>query len=248
MRQESAKTRTQSRERRAEEQRARTGATLRHRRRTFTCKSRRTANGGAPHVCDVIREERRRGPRGDPHRGPREGRSRAARRRMATPLRKRQKQASGSARQVLTLRANREARGERARTWKIILRLPSPPNAEPVARIAPRPSFRETRRARIPSPGGVEGALELCEMTFSLISARTERGTCRRNPLRGQSRRGGDAYRGRILTHRRARLKRASTNARFRFDRRSGLRSLGRPAARRMASARRKRPNRGGPF
>ena len=91
MRQESAKTRTQSRERRAEEQRARTGATLRHRRRTFTCKSRRTANGGAPHVCDVIREERRRGPRGDPRRGPREGRSRAARRRMATPLPKRPK-------------------------------------------------------------------------------------------------------------------------------------------------------------
>ena len=91
VRQESAKTRTQSRERRAEEPRARTGATLRHRPRTFTCKSRRTANGGAPHVCDVIREERRRGPQGDPRRGPREGRSRAARRRMATPLRKRQK-------------------------------------------------------------------------------------------------------------------------------------------------------------
>ena len=143
MRRESAKTRTQSRERRAEEQRARTGATLRHRRRTFTCKSRRTANGGAPHVCDVIREERRRAPRGDPRRGPREGRSRAARRQMATPLLKRQMQASGSALQVLSLRANREARGERARTWKIILRLPRPPNAEPVARIAPRPSIKE---------------------------------------------------------------------------------------------------------
>ena len=121
--------------RRADEQRARTGATLRHRPRTFTCKSRRTANGGAAHVCDVIHDERRREPQGAPRRGPREGRSRAARRRMATPLRKRQKQASRSARQVLTLWATPDARAERARTRLIMLRLPRAPNAEPVARF-----------------------------------------------------------------------------------------------------------------
>ena len=75
-RRESAKTDTQSRERRADEQRARTGATLRHRPRTFTCKSRRTANGGAAHVCDVICDEWRRPPQGASRRDPREGRSR----------------------------------------------------------------------------------------------------------------------------------------------------------------------------
>ena len=121
--------------RRADEQRARTGATLCHRPRTFTCKSRRTANGGAANVCDVICDEWRRAPQGAPRRGPREGRSRGARRRMATPLRKRQKQASRSARQVLTLWATPDARAERARTRLIMLRLPRAPNAEPVARF-----------------------------------------------------------------------------------------------------------------
>ena len=134
-RRESAKKGTQSRERRADDHRARTGATLPHRARTFTCKSRRIANSGAPHVCDVIHDERRRAPLGAPRRGPREGRSRAARRRMATPLRKRQKQASRSARQVLTLWATPDARAERARTRLIMLRLPRAPNAEPVARF-----------------------------------------------------------------------------------------------------------------
>ena len=90
-RRESAKRGTQSRERRADDYRARTGSTLRHRPRTFTCKSRRIVNGGAPHVCDVIHDEKRRAPQGAPRRGPREGRSRAARRRMATPLPKRAK-------------------------------------------------------------------------------------------------------------------------------------------------------------
>ena len=90
-RRESAKRGTQSRERRADEHRARTGSTLRHRPRTFTCKSRRIANGGAPHVCDVIHDERRRAALGDPPRGPRMGRLRAARRRLATPLPKRGK-------------------------------------------------------------------------------------------------------------------------------------------------------------
>ena len=62
--------------RRADEQRARTGATLCHRPRTFTCKSRRTANGGAANVCDVICDEWRRAPQGASRRDPREGRSR----------------------------------------------------------------------------------------------------------------------------------------------------------------------------
>ena len=84
--QESHETGTQSRGWRADEPRARTGATPSHRRRTFTCKSRRIVNGGAPHVCDVIHDERRQAPGRAPRRGPREGRSCAACRRMATPL------------------------------------------------------------------------------------------------------------------------------------------------------------------
>ena len=214
MRQESAKTRTQSRERRADEQRARTGATLRHRPRTFTCKSRRTANGGAAHVCDVIREKRRRAPQGDPRRGPREGRSRAARRRMATPLRKRQKQASGSARQVPTLWATREARAERARTRWMILRLARPPNAEPVARIAPRPSIKEdgetSARLFLFSLWRRGSARALRGYFFFDLRAHRTRNLSHESAPRPKSSEVAKPIEGRILAHRRGRLKLAS--------------------------------------
>ena len=65
----------------------------------------------------------------------------------------------------------------------------------PLRGLAPERLARP-RRAVFSSTCGVEGALELCEVTFSFISARTERGACRTNPLRGLSRRSGEAYRG----------------------------------------------------